>query len=613
MFADHEVWWEWYEGTPQVSVRNDPWPNASNVIIPLIKMHSDGLIASYYNSLFSRRNFYFGSTFNDEFRRFVTHIVSLLNWGARGGEYDMQAPVLDWVSEFVPVGDSTLGLAWASRERWLWVPGSKTPQRVQLKKGPVVEHIPRAQMLWQEGRTLQESEMVVRQSLYSWSDYVGYAQLADWNPKVVETAQGGGGGGSIGLEAERAKRKREGFASDAVNQLHDIREVWVDWPILSGLQIDEIGYQDPKSPSVPLVITMDMDQAEILKVIAKPYFIPGWPFYEGHFRRRSHRGTSPGVAKVLEHMQRAASTMVNQSIDVVTLANSISGTTTDPKLLNQRWAPNHWMNVANHDDIREFQMSKLVFPDIALINMMKGFAETLMGQSDPFFGKETRLGGHPSPATNFLGAIQQGGKMAAAGLKQIRQQLSLLGLDIATLYQQFEANEDGKITRALGQGDAQELMEWLFPTNQSIHGNLELDINAISESSSPENERQRALFVDQATNNFYAFAIQGLTALSDPRIAQNAPAVEAIVMGIQARAKAYTKILEASEIDEIEEFVLKLRDSNNDPRAIGQLADAVSGRAGAIQDVAARGAVGPGLPGPNGGEATVPRAVGSGL
>ena len=619
LFRDIDVWWDWAEAKPATQTRNSPWPNASNVVIPFSRIYSDAIIARLFGSMTNSKSFWHGSSRNEDFRnKYLPHIPDFLNWGgASGHEYDLHTPLLDHISECVPIGSSVVGLNWQSREQFIFVPnGSGKPdlQKVRLSNGPILEQIPREQVLWRPGMSIQQSDVVVRQYLTTYGDMLSRVESDGWDQKVVEEAKGvSGGDGAPAFDIKANKLERGGYDSSDLERLHDIREVWVEWPILASLGVKMEEEEKPGTPHPPITLTIHRGTRRILRAISKPYYIPGWPFYDIYFRRRSGQGSGMGVAGILDHLQRAATTMVNQTIDAVTLSNSIVGKTTDPDVLTQIFSPNKWLLVDNINEAVEFNLSKIVTPDIALINLMKTFAESLMGISDPALGRETRMGGHPSPATNFMGQIQQGAILTNHTLKQLRMSWSRVGMDVATLYQQYEMNEDGKIQRALGPADGDRLQEWLFPNNQPIIGNLELDIHALSETHNPDAERQKAIMVDQMSSNYWAKLLKGLELLANPQVAENKALSGGILKSMEAASESMKNFLETSDVDETEKYLFDLRQLGQSQADFGELRSAITERAGEVPGMEAGGALPPvpatpsGVQGPNG------QSIGSGL
>jgi hypothetical protein len=184
-------------------------------------------------------------------------------------------------------------------------------------------------------------------------------------------------------------------------------------------------------------------------------------------------------------------------------------------------------------------------------------AERQTGINDPALGRETRMGGHPAPATSTLALLHEGKKLDIIAMRTIRASVSKLGMDLATLYQQFGTAEDGKITRAVGEGDAKVVQEYLFPTEQPIYGNLELDLAAMSETMNPEVEQSKALLAFQASTNYFALVQQHLAVASNPQSPESIIAVS--LKAIESLGKSYEKILETNDVDQLEAYNIQFK------------------------------------------------------
>jgi hypothetical protein len=166
-----------------------------------------------------------------------------------------------------------------------------------------------------------------------------------------------------------------------------------------------------------------------------------------------------------------------------------------------------------------------------------------------------------------LALLEEGNKTIGTFLKHVRKSLSRLGTDIAILYQQFEATLDsaGELERfsaVLGQDDAPVVHQWLFPTDEPLVGNLELDLFAMDEVFNPEAERNKAVMVDQMVSNYWARASQMMSVISNP----DAPELVKRVMmqAITASSESMKSFLENSDIDDPERFVMALRRTGNE-------------------------------------------------
>jgi hypothetical protein len=205
-----------------------------------------------------------------------------------------------------------------------------------------------------------------------------------------------------------------------------------------------------------------------------------------------------------------------------------------------------------------FNLPTATFDDMRLMTAVNTIAERQTGMSDPAMGRETRQGGHPSPATTTLALLDQSELMQGTTRELIRTQYSRIGEAIASLYQQFETNEDGKLQRVLGEGDAQRVEEFLFPEDP-VSGSLMFDVSAMSSANTPETQMKKSILISQMNQNYWLMVVKGLQFLESPQVG---PLVKQGVMeAIRASTKSHIQFLESGDVDDLERFVLSLAEN----------------------------------------------------
>jgi hypothetical protein len=562
-----EVWRTWYHATPLQTTRTIPFNGASNVVIPVIRWHSDAVSARYLNTIFAREDqVWIAKSSNEQFRkRYLPHLPDFMNWAANGNDFDLMTPCSVGFSDLAPLGSMVLALSWRERDRWVFMPeptsGSDKrrkpkPVKVSLGRGPYVEHVRREDILWQIDHPLQDSDIVARRYYLTWNDIMRNVQTAGWDAEAADRCKGMTANTGRSHDSRERRLIEHGLTSGrGTYETYDFREIWVDWPILRGMKITPLEDQEADEPAIPILVTLCRDAREIVRAVPKPYLIPGWPFYHAH-RVGSEQTAPEGLAKILEQSQRAASTTYNQAVDAMTLANAIFMVTNNPQHANSQLHLGRPIVTPNPTtDVVFPTLAKHVTPDIAMMNLVLGIAERLSGINDPNLGKEIRLGGHPSPATSTLTLLNESRELLRASGRIIRRELGRLGEDAATLYQQFEADE-GKIVRALGDSDAEPVREWIFPTDAPIAGQAKFDLRALSDVHNPDIDLQRAVMVDQVVGNYYSRVLQALTIANDQRVPPAAQ--DAALQSLGALTKSFSRVLEAAEVDEVEDFLHKI-------------------------------------------------------
>ena len=598
-FSDIATWWQWYEGVPAVKQKSTPWPNASNIVIPFIRSQADPMVARTVLGLFSTDKLWWGTTENTATKELLPHIFDYLNLTANRSlsTFDSVDPA---VLEQHVIGESYLGQHWVDDSRWVMLPKAKKATRVLVRCGPEFYHRPRENWLFPRSKQIHQAEVVIEQVPMTWTELAGHCQGDNaWDVEAAESIKSNIGLRGPSQAVRDVKEKAQGLANHSRSSnlpLYDIRQATLDWPMLAAL-----GSKDLNRPThlfdteldgaihVQIKVWFDAHSGTILRAIYDPYLLPEKPFYGLQYRRRgSAAGGSAGLAKIGAHVQRALSTHANQMFDAITLSNSIKFMTSDRELSERGWSPNTIPYVRDLDAFKELTAQKQIFPDIAAANFLQAVGERIMGQSDPNLGRETRLGGHAQPATNFLGLLEQSQINSSRPLKSIRTALSRAGQDRALMAQVFETNEQDWLASEFDQDDSAKILEWL-EGDSSLYGSVHFDVYAMSEIHNPDAERQKALMVDQLVTNYFVTVSKFVEMMANPQVPE--PTREAMRQGVLAKTKSLSRFLEVSDVDDIEAYVLQMGNNSSDNRAA---LTAVSDRLGQP----APGAAGP--PGPPG-------------
>lgn len=610
-FDNLRIWWKWYEAEPKTKIKTYPWRNASNVVAPVIRTQADSRTAQDFALLWGTKDRFYGSkSQNEDFSR--THlgpVTDFLNWAIEA-EINPFWAILDWIHERNCIGTSVMSVSWDSTERYVFAPNSNKPERVVLRRGVRWNHHPAESILWEPGISVRDSEQVVVQYFKTATDlsHCLMQEDAGYNKDgILNLLKHPHINGSPGAQVHAEKDERAGVDAEqniSRRRIFDTRSIWVDWPVLStisGLKgIEDLAIvtdeESGEKVRVPLIIDLAPDTKTVLRVLPNPYLMAdGNPFFDIFYKKQSGYSRGVGLCKILEGPQRAQSTIINQSIDARTLQNAMPFKTTDPKLRERPITPGSGMYVTNIKDAEAFPIPGASPMDITLANLLQVYAERAGGTTDPMIGRESRSGGHPSPATNYMGQLQQGAKMGSVPTLILGQRLGEIGLYTASLYQQFDTDESGRLVRVFGAADAVKIRDWLFPNDMSLVGNMQLSLTALSDDN-PQSAMQRSLMVSQVTQMYFGNILKLIQVLSMPQVPP--PVKKAAVQAVKVLGDTHQDFLEASSYDEAQEAILRL--DQGDMNAIAQLQQlAAQAGAGASAQGGADGA-------PPGG----PRAVG---
>ena len=618
LFADMAVWWDWYEAKPRFKRKDFPFKDASNVIVPLIQFQSDQLVNQLYGSIFSAgRRVWNARTENEALIQHTRDVVRFLNWAANDNDFDLKIPLHDMLQEMVVVGSSVIAMNWQTDVRHV-VSGQRGEklQAAPISYGgsPVYEHVPREQILWDTAYSIGNAPDVSREYHYSWSELAALAQENGWYKDAVDFVKDHSGIDGSSKPIRDAKRKLDGLDTELGTEPHSVFEITIDWPVLKqagftrDFEVVEPNEQAQDEPLVPLVLVLHRKTGKLLHAKASPYLLPYKPFFDFYFKKRSGRGHSVGLAKKLEHMQIAMTALLNQAIDARTRANGMWARTSKRDLTQQTLDPRRPVHVPEGSTFEPLAFPTNVLQDTSIFNIVNIVSERLTGQADPMFGRESRSGGHPSPATSTLFLAEQAKGMTGTTRDMMRKQISRMGEAAAHMYQQFATDDQAaRINRILGDLDGQRVNEFFFPEEPSI-GLMEFDVIAMDDKLNPQAELSKQVSLMQINTSYWGFLMQAVQAAQQavqmgmPQFAQLA------FQAMEAQTKFQERVLDAGDVDDFENFVLDFTKAVQAAQGDLQRTSQGLGAMGAAQGGMAQPGVG-GPQGANGGRA--PRALGA--
>lgn len=610
--------WKWYWAEPKQAKKQHPWPGAANVVAPVIMTQADARTAQDFAMLYSTKDkLYSGDSENETFARdYLSEVLNFGNWTI-DNEVRPFWTLLDWITERNVLGYSVFAATWVEDRRYMFAPGDRRPRQVITRRGARWDHWPAEKILWTPGRDIRDSDRIITQRLLSHSDLACMlASEQGYDHECIKKLLGHPHEhGSPGAEIQAEKEDRAGVDPSlnvSFRPNFDIRTLWIDFPAIPGLGIkgladaaiieveDEEGIERTQ---VPLIVELAPDNQSVLRVLPNQYLTAeGHNFFGAYYKRQVGMPRGVGIAKTLEQLQRAESAVICQALDARTLQNAMPFKTTDPQLKERPITPGQGLYVTDMGSVDAFPIPGANPMDLSLANFLHVFAERIGGSNDPVMGRESRSGGHPSPATNYMGQLQQSAKMAATPTLILGQVLAEAGVYTLSLYQQFDTDPSGRIERVFGKADAAKVQEWLFPTDMTMAGNLNLSLTALSDDN-PQAVMQKAMTVSQVTQMYFGNILKLIQVMSSPQVPD--PVKKASLQALQVLGDTHQKFLEASDYDEAREAILRL--DQGDLSAIQQLS-AIAQQSGAQggggggpgQNPGGPGPSSPGGPGPNG-------------
>lgn len=583
LFRQLAVWWKWYEAAPRTQEKSFPFVGASNVVVPLIGTVCDALASRSLAQITAADPTYWRARSENEANTEIArNMARYVNWQAAGNDFSLKHCLVDQLLETYVAGRSVCAINYRHDVRPMFVgrtPLGRAPilkrALMTVAKGPLVEHVPREQMLWDTRCRIGDAPVVVRRHEWTWATLRDQAKLDPaWDPEAVQDIRAFEGvEDNSATRIERVKDELDHRDRNSMDlRTHDVRAIYCDWSVL-GRHFEAEADETWGGSQIPLLAHLHMASGRILRLVGAPYLMPYKPFVD--FRFRGGRS----AAKRLEMIQSIQTTAVNQEIDAGTRRNALWGKTTNAKLNRQPIDPSKWLVVDPGDSTEPFPMPNYTQSAMNLLVAMQTMAERWMGSSDPLLGRDTRSGGHPAPATSTLALLEQVNVMSAGTDVLLQEELSRVGEAVAILDQQFETDEQGKLSRVLGMADAAKIAPFLFP-DEPIPGNYVFRLAALSRTENPDSEMRRSLSVLQAYQNYGALAAQGMMAIGSP---QAPPHLKATwVQLLQGAGDLLARFLDASNVDNSEDYLLELSQLGIDTRAgLAQFAGQAAGLAAA--------------------------------
>ena len=585
LFEAMEIWEKNYEATPKHKIKSFPFQGASNIVLPIIRTAVDSYVASQWQAIHAYgRKVWSTQTLNEDYELSAKVYATYLNWQADGNDFDFGPITYDWLQEGAIHGSSVLALGWRDTRSHVYVKDGKKlrVQAVSWNTGPILEHVPRHQILWDTSYpSIGVAPDVTRQFVLTWGHLSALARQSDgWLLDNVEMVQNETGldGPTDSLRAQQAEMDYRANLTTELYEPHDVREITLSWPEINALDIHASDIALPHNKKIDTVevdicVTQHRKTGKILRLSSQPFLHHTKPFFDFFYKKKSGRGTSVGLAKLLEQEQVGATTIFNQGIDSQTRANSAWAKTNNRDLLEKPIDLSKPIYDPTMNGFEPLALAGSSFGNIQLLQTIQAYSERLSGQADPAFGRETRLGGHSAPATTTLALLERGQTLDGPTRGLLQRTLSRLGEYISVLNQQYEVDPT-KLQMVLGQSDAAMAEVLAFPTDP-IPGNYKFQIRGLSKSDNPDREVQRQMAVYQQTQTYWSSvlklteAIASLKQVQDPEIQAMSGAT--MVQGLKSFTQNYRRILDAMDIDDVENFILTLDETTGGPHTAEQL------------------------------------------
>jgi hypothetical protein len=532
-----------------------PYPGASNLELPLTAMHADPVLADMVQTFHAPKDYW---TPTPERADRVAHaspmreaLTSLEKRFLKMRDVNIKAFLYNNV-----LGTAVYKNNWLSQRKTTrrYLPDGSSARSIKIISQPQIEHVPLNRFYfpadaWSIDPDMQGGAKWCAQEIQlTQSDLnvlaKGSDELPGFDKEALEKVN------KFLTEDERPIEKElreEDKFKPFIDEKITVYEVWARYDV-DGDGIDE-----------DIVAVVHYESPVLLRAIYNPNAHQKRPFHVTNYLP-GFGVYGIGLAEVDEWAQEAGSKLLNAQIDNVLLANTRmyavpQGSGIQP---GEPIYPSKVWTVGPNESIGEVKLSE-VYPSIfQSLSQLTQFAELRSGVSEL---RQGNLSGLPSrtPATSLLSILQEGNKrfdMIHTGIRNVHSQMGLRMLqNVAQRTKEDPEKWAQFFVGALGQGDAQLVMEVLMGSAEDIEESFGISVTATSAAVNKEVEKQSFIGMLQMTQQIYGSLVQTAmlhAQVQDPVVQGTAQA--AYVSGVEL----LKRLLERFDIENPEQYLSNL-------------------------------------------------------
>jgi len=539
---------------PEFEKKNFPWPNASNVVVPIVAITVDTVAARLHRAVLGTKdivNVHLGTA-----ARFQMQVSADPASGTPGGPKPLEEKdVKDWAENFLlkggakdalrtvfadmPLnGDAFVSAGWVDEEKVYHAynaVGEVVEQRVPQYVGTKWNVVAAADVLWPTGyddwNSLPWQAIRLHYSeadLYEFVDNGAFALEDVQKLKPIERGD------------ERYK-----VVKDTSKQKPMPRQVYRLYELRGKFKIPQV--EDTGRPVFEeVVLTVSLEHRLLMRAIYNPYFGKSRQFVKVPYLVQPHEVASEGAAEQALPMHEEATTSHNQVIDAATAANAAitvvsNQTNVQP---NEDVYPGKTIYTEG-DASKGLAIFHLSEPSVALGAVEeKAFFmnEKRTGVSVYNMGMESPTIGSRATATGTTALINEGNQRFWVSIDDMRRAIEeLLYL---TIQQEQQMRPEGHFF---------ELGRYIQFPQGDPRTSIGLSLALSSESVNKDIEIQQMQLLMAVLNEYYARLNQAMMLITSP---QFPPAAKIMAtMTIEASSKVVRRFVERFDIEDLDTVV----------------------------------------------------------
>jgi hypothetical protein len=604
-------WRKFYDAIPRERYKSFPWPMASNLVVPVVAIHTDTLHARVMAAVFRTIPLWVCQTVgeHDGIEELRQAQETFMNYvGIEPRQLDLYRVYNEFYKETIKIGTSVLKAPWTKRvESQIAASGPYTDielQNIVVQEGPRPEKLAIEDfMVAPQTKQEDQADFISHRIRMTREDLEQRKFIGIYGESAVEMVLAHPTRTSPST-VQQQKEERQGLPKTAQGYGYEEWDIY-ECHFLYHVRTGGFGYavQDAeeaaKQKATPagfyrVIVTYHYETDTILRAVYNFYPENMHPFIAGRLILRDDAFYAKGFAEGLEMMQEEASTIHNQGLDNATMANMRFFTIRNNPKLNDslRIYPGAMIPVSSQDDLKERQLGDIYPSNFQAQAGTMDIAERWTGISPPMQGygagvMQGKRGVYTALGT--MSMLQEGNRRSDLAISDLRYPHILLGRKVRAMYAKWGV--PASVVEAFGKlGPALQQSMTLEATKK-----LDILISSATASINREVERQNLLMLTNQLGTFYQQMSQVVVAMLNPQI--NPAQRDYITQVMECATNLENRLMKAFEYDDISRYVPKTATAVAAAQALNQPQPAPPpGAPGANPQVSA-GPGGGGIPG----------------
>lgn len=563
-----------YKSKPEHPVKNFPWPNCSNMVIPIVAITVDNIVARLMKAFLGAPNLVEAKILSQAAEALEKDVRDWANmFFQKSGARDVCRTMFH---DMTLDGDSFLKCGWVDKQRLFRSRGADGGVFTVLKteyEGPQWHAIPSADIVRPEGWD-------------DWSKLPWLAERMRWTwIELREMVDSGY------LRPEVLKQLNKNQASERQDPRHRVEQEAKDSPVSQGrffefyeiwgkFEVPAEQSNDTRTPDElglvveECIITYDYEHNVLGRAIYNPFSTKARYIVRVPFLHQPHELDGLGIAEQSLPFQVEASTSHNQSIDAATAA--IAGIVVRKSTVNMGATediyPGKQVVVDDTDDIAVIHLS-MGNSNLPNVEQQAAFwNEKRTGVSAYNMGVESPIAGSRATATGTTALISEGNTRFWVSIDDMRfalQELLYLTIGLEQQMRPEGTPISNEKTITWPEGDVRET--------------IGLTLSITSEKVNRDIETQNFQMLIGVLNEYYARLMQLAGMLLNPQFPEQQKQLATQVMtASQNLVKRFVERFDVENIDELVPGVMQATQMIGGMLGPGQMAGAQQGNPGAL-------------------------------